>query len=51
MDWQAAGVTTEAFATLVSGIQSLLPIVIGVSIPLLVIRKGWSFLMGNIYSA
>lgn len=51
MDWAAAGVTSEAFATLVSGITSLLPIVVAVTIPLVVIRKGWSFLMGNIYSA
>lgn len=50
MDWSTI-ITAETFKPLVDGITSLVPVVVAVTIPLLVIRKGWSFLMGNIYSA
>lgn len=48
-DWSS--INLSDFQPLVDGIKSILPIVIAVSIPLVVIRKGWSFLKGNIYSA
>ena len=50
MDWSTV-INAETFKPLVDGITSLVPVVVAVTIPLLVIRKGWSFLMGNIYSA
>lgn len=50
VDWSTI-ITANSFAPLVNGIISLLPVVVSVSIPLIVIRKGWDFLKGNIYSA
>lgn len=48
-DWSSLDVSL--FQPLVTGLNSILPIVIAVAIPLIVLRKGWSFLKGNIYSA
>lgn len=48
-DWTS--IQLSDFQPLIDGIKSVLGIVIAVSIPLVVIRKGWSFLKGNIYSA
>lgn len=50
IDWGNA-INLSDFQPLVTGIIDLLPTVIGVCIPLIVIRKGWDFLKGNIYSA
>lgn len=50
IDWSTA-ISLSDFQPLVTGIVNLLPTVIGVCIPLIVIRKGWDFLKGNIYSA
>lgn len=50
VDWSTL-VNESMFSPLVTGITTILPVVIAVTIPLLVIRKGWSFLKGNIYSA
>ena len=50
INWSTA-ITLSDFQPLVDGIIALLPTVIGVCIPLIVIRKGWDFLKGNIYSA
>lgn len=50
IDWTTI-VSTANFEPLVEGILSLVPVVVGVSIPLICIRKGWDFLKGNIYSA
>lgn len=44
-------VNNTTFQPLVNGIVDLIPIVIATVIPLIVIRKGWDFLKGNIYSA
>ena len=50
VNWSTA-INSGMFQPLVTGIVDLLPTVIAVSVPLLVIRKGWDFLKGNIYSA
>ena len=50
INWGTA-ISLSDFQPLVTGIIDLLPTVIGVCIPLIVIRKGWDFLKGNIYSA
>lgn len=50
VDWSTI-ITADMFAPLVNGIISLLPVIVSVSVPLIVIRKGWDFLKGNIYSA
>lgn len=47
----ASYITAADFQPLLDGIMSLLPVIIPVTLGLLAIRKGWSFLMGNIYSA
>lgn len=47
----ASVVTSSTFQPLIDGITSLVPIIIATVIPLIVIRKGWDFLKGNIYSA
>jgi hypothetical protein len=39
------------FQPLVDGIASLVPIAIGVAIPLMVINKGWNWIRGVVYSA
>lgn len=49
-DWSSV-VTSATFQPLIDGITSLVPIIIATVIPLIVIRKGWDFLKGNIYSA
>lgn len=50
IDWSTV-VSASTFQPLIDGIISIVPVVIAVCVPLLVIRKGWSFLIGNIYSA
>lgn len=50
VDWSTI-ITADMFAPLVNGIISLVPVVVSVSVPLIVVRKGWDFLKGNIYSA
>ena len=50
IDWSTA-ISLSDFQPLITGIVNILPTVIGVCIPLIVIRKGWDFLKGNIYSA
>lgn len=50
IDWSTI-VNASTFQPLVNGIISMVPVVIAVTVPLLVIRKGWDFLKGNIYSA
>lgn len=50
VDWSQY-VTDATFTPLIDGIFGLFPIVVGVCVPLLVLRKGWSFLIGSIYSA
>ena len=42
---------TLNFQPLVDGIADLVPIAIGVAIPLMVINKGWNWIRGVIYSA
>ena len=39
------------FQPLVDGLASLVPIAIGVAIPLMVINKGWNWIRGVVYSA
>lgn len=39
------------FNPVVQGIVSLFPQVLAVVLPLIVLRKGWDFIKGNIYSA
>lgn len=48
-DWSQ--LDASLFQPLVTGLNGLIPIVIAVAVPLIVLRKGWSFLKGNIYSA
>lgn len=50
IDWTQY-ITSATFQPLIDGILSLFPIVVATVIPLLVLRKGWQFLLGNIYSA
>lgn len=42
---------TLDFQPLVDGIAALVPIAIGVAIPLMVINKGWNWIRGVVYSA
>ena len=42
---------TLDFQPLVTGIADLVPIAIGVAIPLMVINKGWNWIRGVVYSA
>lgn len=39
------------FQPLIDGIASLVPVAIGVAIPLMVINKGWNWIRGVVYSA
>ena len=50
INW-ATAITLSDFQPLIDGFITLLPTCVGVCIPLMVIRKGWDFLKGNIYSA
>ena len=50
IDWSSV-ISADMFQPLITGITDILPTVIAVCIPLIVIRKGWDFLKGNIYSA
>lgn len=50
VDWSTL-IAASTFQPLVDGIADILPVVITVCVPLLVIRKGWDFLKGNLYSA
>ena len=50
IDWGTV-ITASSFQPLIDGILDILPVCIAVVIPMLVIRKGWDFLKGNIYSA
>ena len=50
INW-ATAISLSDFQPLIDGFISLLPTCVAVSIPLIVIRKGWDFLKGNIYSA
>lgn len=50
VDWSQY-ISTATFAPVVEGILGVFPAVICTVIPLMVIRKGWEFLKGNIYSA
>ena len=43
IDWSTA-ISLSDFQPLITGIVNILPTVIGVCIPLIVIRKGWDFL-------
>lgn len=49
-DWSTV-ITSTTFQPLVDGIASLVPIAIGVAIPLMVINKGWNWIRGVVYSA
>lgn len=50
VDWSQY-IDGTTFTPLVNGILGLFPIVVAIVVPLMVLRKGWSFLKGNIYSA
>ncbi len=50
MDWSTV-ITAETFAPLVSGMQSIVPVVLGLIVSLAIIRKGIDFVKGMIYSA
>lgn len=50
IDWTQY-VNAATFQPIVDGILSLFPIVVTVVVPLIVLRKGWDFLKGNMYSA
>jgi len=50
VNW-ASYIDSTTFEPLVTGILSLFPTVVAVCVPLMVLRKGWDFLKGNIYSA
>ena len=49
-DWSNI-ITSSTFQPLVDGIASLVPIAVGVAIPLMVINKGWNWIRGVVYSA
>lgn len=49
-DWSTI-ITSATFQPLVDGIASLVPIAVGVAIPLMVINKGWNWIRGVVYSA
>ena len=49
-DWSTI-ITSSTFQPLVDGIASLVPIAVGVAIPLMVINKGWNWIRGVVYSA
>lgn len=50
IDW-ATVIPTGTFTPVVEGIVGLFPQVLAVVLPLIVLRKGWDFIKGNIYSA
>lgn len=50
IDWTQY-VNAATFQPIVDGILSLFPIVVTICVPLVVLRKGWAFLKGNMYSA
>lgn len=49
-DWSNI-ITSTTFQPLVDGIATLVPIAVGVAIPLMVINKGWNWIRGVVYSA
>lgn len=50
IDWSTV-LPDGTFNPVVQGIVSLFPQVLAVVLPLIVLRKGWDFIKGNIYSA
>ena len=50
IDW-ATIIPSGTFTPVVEGIVGLFPQVLAVVLPLIVLRKGWDFIKGNIYSA
>lgn len=50
IDWSQY-INVATFQPIVDGILGLFPIVVSICVPLLVLRKGWDFIRGNMYSA
>ena len=50
MDWSTV-ITSSTFAPLVTGLEGLVPVVMGLIVSLAVLRKGIDFVKGMIYSA
>lgn len=46
-----SGITASMFDDIVTAITSTFGVVVAVSVPLVALRKGWSFLIGNIKKA